>query len=210
MLSTSKGAIWQPYSVGQTDYAKLMGQHPFIVWFTGLSGSGKSSIANGLQIALQQSGYRTYVLDGDNVRHGLNRDLGFSDSDRAENIRRVSEVAKLMLEAGLIVITTLISPRAQDRQQVRSLFDSTQFVEVFVDTPLEVCEQRDPKGLYKKARRGEIKDFTGIGSVYNIPKQPEVTLETTGSVEACSRKLWEALVTQGFLKPRDRDQDHSH
>jgi bifunctional enzyme CysN/CysC len=154
-------------------------QKPCIIWLTGLSGAGKSTIANVLEKQLHKKGFHTYLLDGDNVRHGINRDLGFSDSDRVENIRRIAEIAKLMLDAGLIVITAFISPFRAERRLARDLFDHDEFIEVFVDTPLHVAEARDPKGLYKKARRGEIKNFTGIDSPYEHPEAPEVILNTT-------------------------------
>lgn len=169
----------QHFGVRQADRALMNGQKPQVVWLTGLSGSGKSAIANELEKALFARGHRTYVLDGDNLRHGLNKDLGFTEQDRIENIRRVAEVAKLMMDAGLIVITTFISPFRADRDAARALFEPGQFVEVFVQTPLAVCEQRDPKGLYKKARAGEIRNFTGIDSPYEAPLQAEFTLDTT-------------------------------
>jgi len=152
-------------------------QKPYIVWFTGLSASGKSTLANALEVELHNQGYKTYLLDGDNLRTGLNSDLGFSQEDREENIRRVAHLSQILLDAGLIVITAFISPFKKDREYARSLVSDDEFVEVFVDTPLEVCEKRDPKGLYKKARAGEIKDFTGIDSVYEKPINPEIVLE---------------------------------
>lgn len=149
-----------------------------VLWFTGLSGSGKSTIGNALEKALHERGIRTYILDGDNVRHGLNKDLGFTDSDRVENVRRVAEVAKLMVDAGIVVITAFISPFESERNMARSIFDDGEFVELFVDTPIEVAESRDPKGLYKKARRGEIPNFTGINSPYEAPTSPEFRVST--------------------------------
>ena len=168
----------QHFHVNKEARAQLNNQKPCVLWFTGLSGSGKSTIANELEKKLFGMGHRTYVLDGDNVRHGLNKDLGFTQEDRIENIRRVAEVAKLMVDAGLIVITTFISPYRADREMARALFKGGEFFEVFVDTPLEICEQRDPKGLYKKARKGEIMNFTGIDSAYEPPEQAELTLDT--------------------------------
>jgi bifunctional enzyme CysN/CysC len=163
------------------------------LWFTGLSGSGKSTIANLLEKRLHAEGKHTYVLDGDNVRHGLNRDLGFTEVDRVENIRRVAEVAKLLVDAGLIVIVAFISPFRAERQLARSLFHPGEFIEVFVDTPLEECERRDVKGLYAKARRGELKNFTGIDSDYELPEAPEVHLRTTGLLpEICVNEIIEA------------------
>jgi bifunctional enzyme CysN/CysC len=158
--------------------AALKHQQPRCVWFTGLSGSGKSTLASLLEKNLHAQGRHTYVLDGDNVRHGLNRDLGFTEGDRVENIRRVAEVARLMVDAGLVVIVSFISPFRAEREWARSLFASGEFVEVFVDTPLAECERRDPKGLYAKARRGEIPAFTGISSPYELPLNPEFHLRT--------------------------------
>jgi bifunctional enzyme CysN/CysC len=152
---------------------------PGVVWFTGLSGSGKSTIANMVESKLHTSGVRTYLLDGDNVRHGLNRDLGFTDADRVENIRRVAEVAALMVDAGLVVLVSFISPFRAERRLARSLVADGEFVEVFVDTPLAVAEARDPKGLYAKARAGQLANFTGIESPYEAPDQPEVRIDTT-------------------------------
>ena len=159
--------------------AAIKNQNPCVLWFTGLSGSGKSTIANLVEKRLHATGRHTFMLDGDNVRHGLNSDLGFTDKDRVENIRRVAEVAKLMVEAGLIVLVSFISPFRAERRMARSLVGQGEFVEVFVDTPLEVAESRDPKGLYKKARRGEIKHFTGIDSPYERPENPEIAIDTT-------------------------------
>lgn len=155
-----------------------MAQAPRCIWFTGLSGSGKSTLANALDQNLHQQGYKTFLLDGDNVRHGLSKDLGMTEADRAENIRRVGEVAKLMTEAGLIVICAFISPYQRDRQMVRSIFGSGQFFEIYLNTPLGTCELRDPKGLYKKARKGTIQHFTGISDPYEPPLEPELRLNT--------------------------------
>ena len=157
------------------------------MWFTGLSGSGKSTIANSLEHKLRTLGRHSYLLDGDNVRHGLNKDLGFTDQDRVENIRRVAEVSKLMVDAGLIVLVSFISPFRSERQMAREMMEDGEFIEVFMDTPLAVCETRDPKGLYKKARAGEIKNFTGIDSAYEPPESPELSLSHTGNVEALGR-----------------------
>ena len=169
----------QHFEINKSTRASQNQQKPCVLWFTGLSGSGKSTIANALEIKLHEMGKRTYLLDGDNVRHGLNKDLGFTEADRVENIRRVAEVAKLMVDAGLIVITTFISPYRADREQARSIFDEGEFFEVFIDTPLEVCEKRDPKGLYKKARSGILQNFTGIDSDYEAPNSPDARLITT-------------------------------
>jgi bifunctional enzyme CysN/CysC len=167
---------WQHTSVDKAARALSKGQKPCCLWFTGLSGSGKSTIANVLENKLHQAGNHTYLLDGDNVRHGLNRDLGFTDEDRTENIRRVAEAAKLMVDAGLIVMVSFISPFKADRRLARSLFNDDEFIEIYVNTPLEVCEERDVKGLYAKARRGEIKNFTGIDSAYEVPETAEIEL----------------------------------
>jgi bifunctional enzyme CysN/CysC len=177
-LRRSKNVTLHAFVINKEARAAAKNQIPKVFWFTGLSGSGKSTIANLFEQKLHALGKHTYILDGDNVRHGLNRDLGFTETDRVENIRRVAEVAKLMVDAGLIVLVTFISPFRADRAMARSLFNEGEFIEVFVDTPLEVAEQRDPKGLYAKARRGEIKNFTGIGSPYEAPESAELWLQT--------------------------------
>ncbi|XKE47237.1 adenylyl-sulfate kinase [Halomonas organivorans] len=170
--------VWNRTSVTPAMREQLNGHEGKCVWFTGLSGAGKSSLANALEVELHRRGYRTMLLDGDNLRHGLCKDLGMSEADRTENIRRVGEVARLFAEAGIIVITAFISPFRADREAARRLFDEGDFIEVHVDTPLDVCEQRDPKGLYQKAREGKILDFTGISSPYEVPSNPELTLNT--------------------------------
>ncbi|MPR13425.1 sulfate adenylyltransferase subunit CysN, partial [Microvirga tunisiensis] len=179
-LRRAENIHWQELEVDKKARAALKHQHPSVVWFTGLSGSGKSTIANALEKLLHAQGKHTYLLDGDNVRHGLNRDLGFANEDRVENIRRVAEVAKLMADAGLIVIVSFISPFKSERLLARDLVGAGEFVEIFVDTPLEECARRDPKGLYSKAIAGEIKNFTGIDSPYEAPENPEVHLHTVG------------------------------
>jgi bifunctional enzyme CysN/CysC len=156
-----------------------MGHKPCVIWFTGLSGAGKSTIANLVEKRLHALGRHTYLLDGDNVRHGLNKDLGFTDADRVENIRRVAEVARLMVDAGLVVLVSFISPFRSERRMARTLFSEGEFVEVFVDTPLDVAESRDPKGLYRKARRGDLKNFTGVDSPYEVPEHADLRLDTT-------------------------------
>jgi bifunctional enzyme CysN/CysC len=176
-LRRASNIVWHEMSVDKNMRAQIKAQTPSCIWFTGLSGSGKSTIANFLEKRLVSSGAHTYVLDGDNVRHGLNNDLGFTEADRVENIRRVAEVAKLMVDAGLIVIVCAISPYHRDREMARSLFEENEFIEVLVDTPLEECEKRDPKGLYKMARGGEIPNFTGISAPYERPEAPEVLLD---------------------------------
>lgn len=177
-LRRAENIHWQHMDVDREARALVKGQDPACLWFTGLSGSGKSSIANMVEKRLHAMGYHTYMLDGDNVRHGLNRDLGFTPEDRVENIRRVAEVARLMANAGLIVLVSFISPFRSERRMARKLFDEDEFYEVFVDTPLDVCEQRDVKGLYAKARAGEIANFTGIDSPYEVPEAPELHLQT--------------------------------
>lgn len=164
--------------VTKEERARLLAQKPLLIWFTGLSGSGKSTLANHLEVTLHQKGFKTYILDGDNLRTGLNQDLGFTEVDRRENIRRVGEVAKLMMEAGLIVIAAFISPMQKEREILRKLIGAGQFFEIYVDCPLGVCEARDPKGIYQKVRAGEIKNFTGIDSPYEIPKTPNLTINT--------------------------------
>ncbi|MEC6799156.1 adenylyl-sulfate kinase [Photobacterium sp. S4TG1] len=168
--------VWHSYSVTKEQRGQQKQQQPCVLWFTGLSGAGKSTIAGALEHRLLALGYHTYLLDGDNVRHGLCKDLGFSAQDRRENIRRIGEVATLMADSGLIVLSAFISPHREERQIVRDLLPHGEFIEVFVDTPLAECEKRDPKGLYKKARAGEIKQFTGIDADYQLPLQPEIHL----------------------------------
>jgi adenylylsulfate kinase len=166
------------FRVSQTLRIQSLGQRPRLLWFTGLSGSGKSTLANGVEFVLHQQGFHTYLLDGDNVRTGLNRDLTFSEQDRVENIRRIGEVSRLMLDAGLIVLSAFISPFISDREIIRELVGEENFLEVFVDCPLEECERRDVKGLYQRARMGLIKDFTGIGSPYEAPTDPFMVIKT--------------------------------
>ena len=197
---TNSNLFWSPLSVTPKERAKLKNQQPGLVWFTGLSGSGKSTIANALDSALNKRGLHTFLLDGDNMRHGLNSDLGFSEIDRVENIRRIGEVSKLFTQAGLIVMGAFISPFANDRNLVRSLFKPEQFIEVFVSTPLNVCEARDPKGLYEKARAGELAHFTGIDSPYEHPLEPELRLDTSLlSVSECVQQLVVLLEAKGLI-----------
>lgn len=180
-LRRSSNISWHKMSINKKTRSELNSQKPCVVWFTGLSGSGKSTIANILEQKLHTIGKRTYLLDGDNVRHGLNKDLGFTDTDRVENIRRVAEVSKLMVDAGLITLVSFISPFKSERQMARDLLSSDEFFEIFINTPLEECEKRDPKGLYKKARAGELKNFTGIDSLYEEPENPDLILDTASS-----------------------------
>jgi bifunctional enzyme CysN/CysC len=175
-LRRAANTYFQSFEVTKTARAQLNAQKPALLWFTGLSGAGKSTIADQLEKKLHALGKHTFVLDGDNVRHGLNRDLGFTEADRVENIRRVAEVAKLFVEAGLITLVSFISPFRAEREMARELVGPGEFVEIFVNTPLETCELRDPKGLYKKARRGELQNFTGLDSPYEPPENPELTL----------------------------------
>jgi bifunctional enzyme CysN/CysC len=171
-----------------------------VLWFTGLSGAGKSTIANLVEKRLHDMGRHTYTLDGDNVRHGLNKDLGFTDADRVENIRRVAETSKLMVDAGLIVLVSFISPFQSERRMARELVEQGEFIEVFVSTPLAVCEKRDVKGLYAKARRGEIRNFTGIDSDYEAPENPELTLDTSKvTAEGAAATIVEHLRKRGYL-----------
>ena len=177
-LNRASNIQWQKMDVTREKRAKLKNQTPVVVWMTGLSGSGKSTIANALEKKLLQMNFHTFILDGDNIRLGLNKDLGFTDADRVENIRRVGQVAKLMIDAGLIVIVAFISPFQSDRDLVRQMIGKKEFVEVFVDTPLSVAEDRDVKGLYAKARSGKLKNFTGIDSPYETPKNPDIHIKT--------------------------------
>ena len=197
----SENVVWHEHKVNRTQRANQKGQQPCVIWLTGLSGSGKSTIANALEQALFVQGYHSYLLDGDNVRHGLNKDLGFTDEARVENIRRIGEVSKLFVDAGVIVITAFISPFRADRRLVRELLEQGEFIEVFLDTPIEVCEKRDPKGLYRKARAGEIKNFTGIDAPYEAPQAAEVVLHNErDSVEECVAQVMAYLRRQGILK----------
>jgi bifunctional enzyme CysN/CysC len=191
-LRRAKNVHRQALTIDKDARAKLNGHKGKVLWFTGLSGSGKSTITNAAEQVLHNKGIRTYVLDGDNVRHGLNKDLGFTDADRVENIRRIAEVAKLMVDAGLVVLTAFISPFRSERDMARALFDEDEFVEIYLDVPLDVAESRDPKGLYKKARKGELPHFTGIDSNYEAPETAELMLPTGElSVEECVERVLE-------------------
>ncbi|MBA6252597.1 MULTISPECIES: adenylyl-sulfate kinase [unclassified Colwellia] len=197
----SSDVVWHQQSVTAEQKSQLKGHKAALLWYTGLSGSGKSTVANAVEQKLLERGCHSYLLDGDNVRHGLNNDLGFTDEDRIENIRRIGEVAKLFVDAGLLVSTAFISPFQKDRDQARGLLKDTLFLEVFIDTPLDVCENRDPKGLYKKARAGEIANFTGISSAYEAPENAEIHIETAHlSIEQCADLVINALIEKQIIK----------
>ncbi len=192
--------VWHTHEVDRSFREQQQGHRSCVLWFTGLSGSGKSTIANEVEKQIAYAGNRTYTLDGDNVRHGLNKGLTFSDEDRIENIRRVSEVAKLMCDAGCIVFTAFISPFNEEREKAKQLLGDD-YIEVFIDTPLEVCESRDPKGLYKKARSGEIKNFTGISSDFEAPENAQIHIKTDGkSVSECAELVINHLRNNQILK----------
>jgi len=188
--SKHRTVVWHAGQVSPEERSRHLKQRPVTVWLTGLSGAGKSTVACALERRLLDMGHTSYVLDGDNVRHGLNGDLGFSPADRSENIRRIAEVARLMNDAGLIVITAFISPYRQDRELARRVVGPAAFLEVYVNTPIEVCEKRDPKGMYDKARKGELPGFTGVSAPYEEPEQPELCIDTTGyGVDECVDQL---------------------
>ncbi|WP_338754501.1 adenylyl-sulfate kinase [Bacillus sp. FJAT-52991] len=192
--------VWHHQSLTKEQRRQKNNHHSAVFWFTGLSGSGKSTIANAVAQKLYELGAQTYVLDGDNIRHGLNQDLGFSDQDRKENIRRIGEVAKLFVDSGQLVFTAFISPFQEDRDTVRTLLNTDEFVEVFVNCPIDECEARDPKGLYKKARNGDIPQFTGISSPYEAPKTPELILETDQyTIDECVAQLVAFIKKKNWL-----------
>lgn len=196
----STNLTWHETIVSKTERAKQKQQKPCVIWFTGLSGSGKSTLANALERALFERGHHCYLLDGDNVRQGLNSDLGFSDEARVENIRRIGETAKLFVDAGLIVMTAFISPFRTERELARNLVEDDEFIEVHVSASLDVCEERDPKGLYKKARAGEIPNFTGIDSAYEAPENPSVLIDTgNNDVSTCAEQLIDYLLKKGVI-----------
>jgi adenylylsulfate kinase len=201
MNMKTENTVWHQQQVDKSQRAQMKGQRPCLLWYTGLSGSGKSTVANAVDAMLFERNCHTYLLDGDNVRHGLNGDLSFSDEDRIENIRRISEVAKLFIDAGTIVSTAFISPFASDRALAKGLLESDECIEVYIDTPIEICEKRDPKGLYKKARAGEIKDFTGIDSTYDVPQQPTIHVKTAElNIEQCAEQIVKYLLDNQYIK----------
>jgi len=200
MNQKSLNVVWEQSLVNRQDRETLNGHRSFVLWFTGLSGSGKSTLAHAVEKKIYESGCRTFVLDGDNVRHGLSSNLGFSEEERKENIRRIGEAAKLMSEAGMIALTAFISPFRADREMVRNLFPHGEFVEVYCNASLEVCEGRDVKGLYKKARAGEIKNYTGIDSPYEAPINPEMSVATgSDELELCAEQVLETLRSKGLV-----------
>ncbi|WP_428943903.1 adenylyl-sulfate kinase [Pantoea sp. FN060301] len=194
-----ENVVWHSHAVTRAEREAQHGHQGVLLWFTGLSGSGKSTVAGALEQGLHRAGVSTYLLDGDNVRHGLCRDLGFSDADRKENIRRVGEVAKLMVDAGLVVLSAFISPHRAEREMVRDLLGEGRFIEIFVDTPLAICEARDPKGLYKKARAGELRNFTGIDAVYEAPERAEIVLNGEETVDALCEKIAAVLRSRQII-----------
>ncbi len=196
----SSNVVWSDTSITKDRRDDLNQQRSAIVWFTGLSGSGKTTIANALEQRLHKNTFRTYLLDGDNVRHGLSNDLGFSDNDRTENIRRIGEVSKLFIDAGVIVLATFISPFINDRKFVRNIVNQTEFIEIYIKCPLQLCENRDVKGLYKKARTGEIKHFTGIDSPYEAPENPELTIDTSKlSIDEAVDEIISYLIKNAYI-----------
>lgn len=200
MVEKNLNIVWHEASLTKELRRKQNGNHSFVIWFTGLSGSGKSTVANAVAAKLFESGIQNYVLDGDNIRHGLNKDLGFSEEDRKENIRRIGEVSKLFVDSAQVVLTAFISPFREDRQSVRNLLEKDEFVEIYVKCPIEECEKRDPKGLYVKARQGIIPDFTGINSPYEEPDNPELVVETNlNSVEECVDQIISYLRSRKFI-----------
>lgn len=199
-MEVVRNIVWHNATISKEDRHRMNGHKSAILWFTGLSGAGKSTLANKVEEKLFERGIHTYVLDGDNVRHGLNKGLGFSTEDRKENIRRIGEVAKLFVDAGTFVCTAFISPYIEDREMVRNIVKDGEFLEVYVYAPLEVCEKRDPKGLYKKARAGEIKNFTGIDDPYEAPKNPELLINTgENDLEACAKEVMKYLEDNGYI-----------
>jgi adenylylsulfate kinase len=208
MDNVKENVVWHEHPVDKSIRSFMKKQRPCLLWFTGLSGSGKSTIAGAVESKLAERLQHTYLMDGDNVRHGLCGDLAFSEEDRNENIRRVGEVANLMVDSGLIVLTAFISPFKFNREVVRGMLKEGEFIEVFIDTPISECEKRDPKGLYKKARAGEIKDFTGIDSPYEAPENAEIVIKNINiSIDDAASEVIEFLDTRGYLKPQQEDSN---
>jgi adenylylsulfate kinase len=201
MDDKKKNLYWHEHSISVDERRKSYNYKSCVIWFTGLSAAGKSTLANSLTTKLHMLGVKSYVLDGDNIRHGLNKNLGFSPEDRKENIRRIGEVGKLFVDAGLIAMTAFISPYKEDRNNARKLLKEGEFIEVFVKCPLSECEKRDPKGIYKKARSGEIKEFTGISAPYEDPENPEMVLETDkANLEECIETILNYLIEKEYIK----------
>jgi len=199
--SPASNVVWHHATVTRARRQQQNGHRGAIVWFTGLSGSGKSTLAHAVEESLHQQGCRTFVLDGDNVRHGLCSDLGFSSKDRVENIRRIGEMAKLFMEAGVIVLTAFISPYRADRERVRGMVEHGDFIEIFCNAPIEICEGRDVKGMYKKARAGQIPEFTGISSPYEAPENPELSVDTgSAEIDACVQQVIGEMSQRGLIK----------
>ncbi|AOH55178.1 adenylyl-sulfate kinase [Peribacillus muralis] len=198
-MSRQENVHQHAFSLTKEHRQTLHGHKSYILWFTGLSGSGKSTIANMVEAKLHAKGVSTYILDGDNLRNGLNEDLGFSMDDRKENIRRIGEVSKIFVDSGIVVLATFISPYANDREDVRKKVESDEFIEIYVKCPIEACEERDPKGLYKKARIGKITDFTGVSAPYEEPENPEIIIETSeNTIEECVQQIINYLVDAGI------------
>jgi adenylylsulfate kinase len=201
-MSKSPNTVWHRTSITKLDRQRINGHKSCVLWFTGLSGSGKSTIANAVEEKLHHLGVHTYLLDGDNVRHGLCKDLGFSKRDRIENIRRIGEVAKLFVEGGMIVLSAFISPYRKDRKEVRSILMEDEFIEIYIKCPLNICEERDPKGLYKKARNGEIQNFTGITDPYEEPNNPDVIINSDcETIDDSIEKIIQFLLNKNIITP---------
>ncbi|MBN1155696.1 adenylyl-sulfate kinase [candidate division KSB1 bacterium] len=204
-MQKATNITWHAGHITKADREKFLNQKGVVLWFTGLSSAGKSTVAREVESMLFERGHMAYVLDGDNIRHGLNKNLGFSPEDRAENIRRIGEVAKLFADAAFITITAFISPYKEDRDRARSLLGAGEFVEIFLDCPLSICEQRDPKGLFKKARAGEIKEFTGISAPYEVPNHPEIRIDTSKlTIRECAEQVIHYLESNGVIQSTGR------
>ena len=209
MNNQEKNLVWHAPSVTADDRREMYGYRSCVLWFTGIPAAGKSTLSNTLCHKLHSLGIRSYVLDGDNIRHGLNKDLAFSPEDRKENIRRIGEVARLFVDAGLMVLTAFISPFREDRLQARQLMKKGEFIEVFVKCTPQICEERDPKGMYKKAKAGLIKEYTGISAHYEEPENPEIVIDTASmSIEACIDRLFEYMTQNGYIKKSHYDRSN--